>query len=288
MKRLVPALTLILVTFSLAGADDPLQEGKRLLKNGNADAAMARFEEAIRNDPKSSDARLWQGRALLEKLQKASGLDQALIASRVKAAFEKAVELDPKNVDARVSLAGYYVNAPFIAGGSFKKAKKQAEAIVAVDPLRGHLLLGEIHVQEKEWPEAEAALKKALAIEPQNAQAHYSLGRVYQEAERWPAATSSFEKAVDLDPHLGQAWYQIGRTGAVSGQNLDRALEALDRYLEKHAASGGPVFHAGAWWRRGEILAKKEEYEKAIAAYRESLAIRPDERVRAALDALTR
>ena len=284
-----PALTLmlILVAFSLTAGESALESGRKLLADGQVDAAIVRFSEAVKLHPTSSETSLWLGRALLTKLQKASGLDQALYASRVKEAFEKAVELDPKSVEARISLAGYYTNAPFIAGGSFKKAKKQAEAVTHIDPLRGQLLMADIHVEAKEWPEAEAALDRALVVDPSNARTHFALGRVYQEAGRWPAASSAFEKAVELDPRFAQAWYQIGNTGAISGQNLDRALEALDVYLQRHAEGGGPVLHAGAWWRRGAILEKKGNTDEAIAAYRKSLEIRPDERVTAALDALT-
>ncbi len=208
-------------------------------------AAAGQKEEAIRE--------LEAGRSLLEQLQAASGLDKARLAGRVRTAFEKAVKLDPANVEARTALAGYYMNAPFIAGGSFKKAKRQAEAIVALDPA--------------------------------DAQAHFLLGRICQGMEQWPEASAAFEKAVDLDAQLRDAWYQIGRTGALSGQNLDRALEALDVYLEKHAGEGRPELHAGAWWRRGMILEKNGRKDEAIDAYRRSLEIRPDERVTAALNA---
>ena len=230
---------------------------------------------------------LEKGRALLEKLQKASGLDQALYASQVKGAFEKAVELDPANVEARVSLASYYMNAPFIAGGSYKKAKKEAEAIIALDPVRGHLLMAEIYSQEKEWPDAIAEIERAAAIDPKNARTHFTAGRAYQQMERWPQAAAAFEKAVALDANFGDAWYQIGRTAATSGENLNRGLEALDIYIDRFAESGGAVFHAGAWWRRGSILEKLGKREEAAAAYRQSLAIRQDERVAAALKAVT-
>jgi tetratricopeptide (TPR) repeat protein len=259
MKRMALVVILTLIALPSGGSTDRRQESTRELE---------------------------AGRALLEKLQKASGLDQAILAGRVKAAFEKAVELDPDNIDAREALAGYYINAPFIAGGSFKKARKQAEAITALNPLRGNLLMAEIHLQEKEWPEAEAAFKRAAAIDPSNARVQFSLGRVYQEMERWPEAWASLEKAVQLDPQHAQAWYQLGRTGAVWGQKLERALEALDVYLEKFGASGGPVFQAGAWWRRGLILEKQGRKEEAIASYRKSLEIRPDDRVAAALNGL--
>lgn len=229
---------------------------------------------------------LEKGRALLEKLQKASGLDQALYASQVKAAFEKAVEIDPSNVEARLSLAGYYTNAPFIAGGSFKKAKKQAEAIIALDPVRGHLLMAQIHTQENDAPAALAAVERAVAADPKNARVHFTAGRAYQQMERWPEAAAAFEKAVALDADYGEAWYQVGRTAALSGQNVARGLEALAVYIDRFAESGGAVMHAGAWWRRGMLLEKSGRREDAAAAYRKSLEVRQDERVAAALKAV--
>ena len=77
-------------------------------------------------------------------------------------------------------------------------------------------------------------------------------------------------------PDLGTAWYQLGRTGAMSGTNLDRALDALDVYIERFAETADPAFRGGVWWRKGQILESMGKPDDAIAAYERAVAINPD------------
>jgi hypothetical protein len=237
--------------------------------------SLEALEQAAAREPNRADAHYRLGRALVEKLQSAGMSEKVLLAGKARRALERAVELDPSHADARAALARYYLNAPMIAGGSLKKAKEQAEAIVAVDPPKGHLLVARIHSERKEWNEAAAAYGRVLEHEPKNAAMHYELGRVHQELQRWPEAAGAFEQAVALDANLALAWYQLGRTGALSGTNLGRALEALEVYLARFAASQSATFHVGAWWRKGMLLEKLGRPADAAAAYTRATELDP-------------
>jgi tetratricopeptide (TPR) repeat protein len=263
--------------------------GRALLAESRLDEAVEQLGRAVELSPGRAEVHLWLGRAWLAKLQQADGVAQGRYALRVRSAFEKAVELDPDDVQARVSLAHYYANAPFIAGGSWKKARAQAAAVVDRQPLAGYLLLAGIEQQAEDWPAAEAALRRAIELDPRDAGSRFALGMVYQAMERWTAARAAFEAAVGIDPEHGLAWYQIGRTGALSGEDLDRALESIDRFLERHVDAAPAPYHAGAWWRRGMILEQRGDEVRAAESYRRALEIRPDdEEIRAALAALGR
>ena len=261
--------------------------GRANLAAKKTKAAIDALELSVKLDPARSESHLWLGRAYLEELQSGGGLQQAFLAGKARGALEKAVELDPSSVDARLSLAGYYLNAPMIAGGSRKKALAQAEAIAKLDAVQGSLLLAQIHAEKKEWDQAEAALQRVLDLHPDHADAHFLLGRIYQDSERWLDASKSFEAAIAANPELALAWYQLGRTGALSGSNLDRALAAIDVYLERFAGAGSPAYRVGAWWRKGTILEKKGRRDDAVAAYRHALQIDPNyENARTSLEAL--
>ena len=51
---------------------------------------------------------------------------------------------------------------------------------------------GEAALQESKWPQAEAALLKAVAFDPRMALAHYGLGQSYMELRRFPEAVQAF------------------------------------------------------------------------------------------------
>ena len=246
------------------------------------------LEQAVAREPNRAEAHFRLGRALVEKLQSAGMAEKVLLAGKARRALEQAVQLDPSHIEARAALARYYLNAPMIAGGSLKKAQEQAQAIVALDPAKGHLLVARIHAERKEWDGAAAAYARVLEHEPKNAAMHYELGRAYQELERWSEAARAFEDAIALDPDLGLAWYQLGRTGALSGASLDRALEAIDLYITRFAAAASATFQVGAWWRKGMILEKLGRTAEATAAYRRATELDPShEQARAALARIT-
>lgn len=56
---------------------------------------------------------------------------------------------------------------------------------------------GEKAIEGSKWPEAEAALVKAVAFDPTLAIAHYGLGQTYMALQRFPDAVRSFTLARD-------------------------------------------------------------------------------------------
>jgi hypothetical protein len=247
------------------------------------------LEQAVARAPKRAEAHFRLGAALMEKLQSAGMPDKVLLSGKARRALEQAVELDPAHVEARTALARYYLNAPMIAGGSIKKAQEQAQAIVALDPAKGHLLMARIHKERKEWDGAVAAYMRALEHEPKNAAIRYDLGLAYQELQRWPEAARTFEETIAIDADFALAWYQLGRTGALSGANLDRALTVIDVYIARFSAAASATFQVGAWWRKGMILEKLGRTADAAAAYRRATELDPShEEAKAALARINR
>src|SRR5713101_9848080 len=99
-------------------------------------AASTAFERAIQLQPKNSLYHLWLGRADSERADREHSLS---LARKVKKEFQAAVQLDPANIAARRDLLEYEVDAPWIAGGDKDDARKQIEAIAALDATEGRL-----------------------------------------------------------------------------------------------------------------------------------------------------
>lgn len=264
------------LTASPGDAEAAVYLGRIALRQDDYNRAIEHMETALELAPDSSDVHYWAARAYVVKVQNEQAQAFALV-EKIPTHLQKAVELDPANVEARQFLAGFYLNAPPIAGGSIAKAKEQAESIVEYDPLSGHLFMAEIHKKEKKFDEAAADYAAASAVDPDSPDPYFQLGMMYQANEQYDEAFAAFERALAVDPTATSALYQIGRTGVFSGENLDRAIECLRLYLEDEPAPGSPTW-ANARWRLGLIYEKQGNIDAARKEYEAALTLNPDDK----------
>ena len=249
--------------------------GKIEMRRDRPKEAVAWFEKAVELEDANSTYHDWLGRAYGTQAQRASKLKQPFLAGKVKREFERAVALDPHNLDARENLISFYLQAPGIMGGSPEKAREQAQEIGKVDALRGYYATARVAEDVKDFAAAEEAYKAAVAAATDGARAPLTLGMFYARHERWDDAFRTFEALLEKTPDQPLALYQIGRTGAVSGQQLDRAAAALERYLTLPPEPQAPDA-AAAHWRLGMVQEKRGDRERARAEYRKALELRPD------------
>jgi len=145
------------------------------LEKNEADQAVYFGERAVQLDEKNTEYHLRLGQAYGLKARQVNIFKKFFYAKKCLAEWEKAVELDGRNAEARFMLVEYYLQAPAIAGGSKKKAGEQAEEIIKMDPVRGHLALARIHEAGKDPAKAEFEYKKVLELDPQHKQAQEAL-----------------------------------------------------------------------------------------------------------------
>jgi len=130
----------------------------------------------------------------------------------------------------------------------------------------------------KEWPAAEADLKKALELSPNESPVLNYLGYTWvDQNQNLKTAMDYIRKAVKLKPDdgyyvdsLGWAYYRLG--------NLQSAVEQLERAVE--LKPDDPVIndHLGdAYWRVGRKL--EAEYQ-----WQQSLTLKPDNDLIATID----
>lgn len=65
--------------------------------------------------------------------------------------------------------------------------------------------------------EAESAIREALAIQPDMAEAHFHLGNVYLRGMRFGRAKSEFERTLELDPDYSPAHLNLGMIFGLEG-----------------------------------------------------------------------
>ncbi|ANM28484.1 hypothetical protein ABI59_00850 [Acidobacteria bacterium Mor1] len=109
----------------------------------NPDPAIRSARAAIAAHPEAAQPRVDLAAALLDAMQE-DPAKAPLYAGEVLRELRTAVELDDKHAGAWTYLAGYYLNAPPIAGGSLEKAADAAERAVALDSQAAEGMLAEI------------------------------------------------------------------------------------------------------------------------------------------------
>jgi TolB-like protein/DNA-binding winged helix-turn-helix (wHTH) protein/cytochrome c-type biogenesis protein CcmH/NrfG len=156
--------------------------------------------------------------------------------------YERATELDPSYALAWVGLSrvrNWQANAGLIPGEE------------------GHRL-------------AREAVERALALNPNLAEAHAQMGRIKQQVDfDWAGADASFRRAIALEP--GDP--DIGRLAAFSAAIFGRLDEALQ--LNHRAVDLDPL-NAESWESLGETEFWMGQLEKAAANVKKALELSPD------------
>ena len=248
---------------------------KSSLEQEKPDEAVEYAKKAIAFNDSCSRYYYWLGQAYGLKAQKAALFGKFSSAKKCKNAWLKAVELDPENLQARIGLFNYYFQAPGIAGGGKDKAKKEAEEIIKINPVRGHMAMAQIHEDEKDFSKAEQEYIKATEVNPEDTEPYYSLGYFYQNREKYDKARETFFKVLKIDSVDMDAYYQLGRTAVYSGENLEEGITYFKKYLEHKPKPNNPTW-AYAHWRLGMVYEKLGNKEQAISEYEKAIELDPD------------
>jgi len=133
-----------------------------------------------------------------------------LIPSEVEKSLEfyrQAIEIDPNYALAHAGVAVANISVPISADGlpadSFPKAKTAALRALSIDDslADAHAYLAFIKFWfEWDWTGAESELKRALALNPNSAEAHRGYGILLSQLRRFDEAIVRGERARQLDP----------------------------------------------------------------------------------------
>jgi TolB-like protein/DNA-binding winged helix-turn-helix (wHTH) protein len=117
---------------------------------------------------------------------------------------------------------------------------------------------------------AREAVERALALNPNLAEAHAQMGRIKQQVDfDWAGADASIQRAIALEPGNPD----IVRSAASSAAILGRFNEALQ--LNRRAVDLDPL-NADSWESLGEIEFFMGQLDKAVADVKKGLELSPD------------
>lgn len=203
---------------------------------GDLDAARDLARKARDAEPTNAELWSWVGTTTFEALgaSSAGAFTKAEQADIGKAAYERALELDNTQIDAHIGLAQFYLRAPALFGGSLRKARERAAALLALKSADAdsyaHLILAQIaayRVRESEMTR-EFDLAAGACQSP-----HRKLIAINTCAWTWlldrknpKAALPFIQQCIDLAPEVAQHWFMLAK----AEQTLGDQPGAIDAY----------------------------------------------------------
>jgi len=223
----------------------------------------------------NEDSPLW----LNVQIQKALALNSLERVDDAKALLEKIIAKNPKDI------------RPYDALGNILRSHERyaeardyySRAIALIGkPTKDNWTLyyarGVCNERLKDWPQAEADLKRALELSPDESPVLNYLGYTWvDQSQNLKTAMDYIRKAVKLKPDdgyyidsLGWAYYRLG--------NIQSAVEHLERAVELRPDDPVINDHLGdAYWRTGRKLEAKYQWQQ-------SLTLKPDKDLIATID----
>lgn len=189
--------------------------------------------------------------------------------------LERAVELDPDNLRARVLLVRFYSLAPWIAGGSTRKAREQVAACEQRDPFWGHEAAALLALAEGRFADAVNRFKQAQALHPEDRDPAFYLAKAYSQAGETDAATEVLERLVARYPSFHDGWLELGKLAADKGLASPRGTAALEYFLAS-APEAPAAKRASALFYLGRLHAAAGQNDLAAKAFMAALDARGD------------
>jgi adenylate cyclase len=197
--------------------------------------------------------------------------------------YEQAVALDPGFVGAWARLAWTHeiYSRRWGPGASraegLDRAAQLAEKALALDAFHpeANAVMGENHLYRREYEQAIAWGKKAVAFGPNNAKVHLSLGKILRFAGKPEEAIPLFKQAMRLQPYY--PWYYLTMLGVVYGTvgQYEEAIGAFTQTLARQDLSAGwrGYMHLMLAW----CYVSLDRIDEAQVQVQKALQLRPNE-----------
>ncbi len=188
-------------------------------------------ETMVRERPHDPQARGQLGRALLERGQTRSAIDE----------LRTALQLDPGATDARYELARSLRESNDLAG-----AEAELKELLRQNPdfPDAHALLGTVLLEQGDNQAAIEALSVALRQTPNDAMLHNNLGVALDQLGRVDEAEQEFRRALELAPNLALAHNNLGEVLLRRGDQ-QAALAQFRQALASNPDYGLALFNLG-------------------------------------------
>ena len=189
------------------------------------------LEKAVQIDPANAEYALWAGRAWGRRAETSGPFTAPGYASRARQYLEKSVQLNPMNLEVQSDLFEYYLDAPGFLGGGLDKAETTAARMTQISPAEGQWAEAKIAEKRKQSRTAEAHLRRAVELAPQQVGKILELARFLTRQGRYQEAEQSFARAEKVAPNSPRVIFGRASVYVEAHRNLEIAQELLKRYM---------------------------------------------------------
>ena len=229
----------------------------------NTLAAVERFSEAVKLDPKFAVAWAWLARVSALGYFNSAGNDVAALRETAKNAVAKVAQLQPKLGEAFLAQGyfHYFCEQNYDAAiASFEKARQSAPR--TSDALEGLALVSR---RKGEWRLSLEYFRQAIEIDPRNTSLLASYGDTYVELREYSFALKVYDQLLEISPDNVEALVSKADIYQRTG-NLSEAATLLSRVPSDPSYEN---FFVQIWQRIYE-----RRFADAIAMVRDAIATR--------------
>ncbi len=198
------------------------------------------MEKALAMEPSNGEYALWLGRAWGRRAETSLPFTAPAYASKARQYFEKSVQLNPVDLEAQSDLFEYYLEAPGFLGGGLDKAQATASQISRISASEGQWAEAKLAEKRKESGSAEAHLRRAVELAPQQVGKIVELARFLMRQGRYQEADQSFERAETVAPGSPRVIFSRADAYVKAHHNLDVAKQLLKRYMTMNLSVDDP------------------------------------------------
>lgn len=151
---------------------------------------------------------------------------------------------------------------------NFAASKQKALNAIKINPLHdgAHYIIGRIHEDQEDYPEAEARFREAIKVNPLSNMSYFSLASVLDELKRYEEAELYYAEAARLDPGNSDTIYMW----AVTLYNQMKYEEAAVKFEEATVLN---PFHEDAYVSFGLVLSHQRDWVGATGKYQRAVDV---------------
>jgi tetratricopeptide (TPR) repeat protein len=231
--------------------------GRLYRQQGNFPSAISTFKEMMALDPDN----LRRGQMeLIETYRENNQIDEAI------ATAQQAVAADPQDRSTKITYA-LLLGEKEETGAAVKALRELLDGSPADREI--FLNIAQVDQRGHRYADAEKAARtaEAMAKTPEEkSAAWFLLGAVYERQKKYDPAAEQFRKALDVDPNNAQVLNYYGYMLAEQGLHLDQATSLVKRALAQDVNNSAYLDSLGwTYYKQNRLTDAREYLLKAIA-----------------------
>lgn len=202
-----------------------------------------------------------QGNYHLHRFSRGAGDEESKTAVEH---FQRAIDADPNFALAYIGMADAHNTTFRFTSDDSEIAAKSVQRALQLDPGLSDAwdMLGNLKANSWDWAGAEVNFRRAVALNPNSAQAHQDLAHLLDDLGKPDEAWNEYQIAQELDPNEDHLEYALYKR-----HEYDRAIKAALTMLENDPNNG--YLHHTLY----EIYAAKRMYKEAIEQLEQTVTL---------------